>query len=113
MSALIYCPFPDSDAAETVASRLLDEKLVACANMGGPVRSLFEFGGERGEGEEFAVLFKTHASLLEKAVIRLEQLHPYDCPAVLGWVCEMTGPATRDWLGALVGADAADGDREA
>ena len=108
MSALIYCPFPDAGSAREVGAQLLDEGLIGCLNMGGPIRSLFAWGGERGEGEECAALFKTDARLLEKTIARLEELHPYDAPGVLGWPC-VAGKATGEWLGALIRAPEVDG----
>lgn len=102
MTALIWCPFPDEDAAATVAAQLLDEKLIACANPLGPIHALYEWGGVRGEARETGVLFKTDASLLDAAVARVAALHPYETPAVLGWRCDAAAPATAEWLGALV-----------
>ncbi len=103
MGALIWCPFPDEDSAARAATTLLDEKLIACANLLGPVRALYEWNGERGDAREVGVLFKTDARLLDKAVARIAELHPYDSPAVLGWRCDAAAPATTQWLGALVG----------
>ena len=101
MTALIWCPFPDRGSATKVASALLDDRLIGCANILGPMQSLFEWDGERGESEEFGVLFKTDGTMLDDAVQRLEQLHPYDAPAVMGWRCDAAGAATADWLGGL------------
>ena len=106
MSALIYTVFASRDDAREVASQLLDERLVACANVIGQVEALFEWDGERGEGEEIAVLFKTHADRLDEAVARLEALHPYDTPAILGWQADAAGAATAGWLGGLASRDA-------
>lgn len=100
MSAVIWCPFPDEESARAIASTLLDEKLIGCANLLGPMTSLFEWDEERGEGREAGVLFKTDDSLLESAMARLEELHPYDTPAILGWPC-IASAGTREWLGAL------------
>jgi periplasmic divalent cation tolerance protein len=102
MSALIWCPFPDEDSAAEAATQLLDEKLIACANILPPMRSLYEWNGERGEARETGVLFKTDAALLDAAVARVAALHPYDEPAVLGWRCDGSAPATAKWLGALI-----------
>lgn len=99
MSALIWCPFADAETAKAVASTLLDENLIACANMLPGVESLFVWNGERGEGMECGVLFKTHADLLGRAVERIEQLHPYDSPAIMGWRCDSVGASTAGWLG--------------
>ena len=101
MSALIYAPFPDRDAARVVARQLLDDKLIACANLLGEVEALYEWEGARGEGREIAVLFKTDAALLDRAVARIETLHPYETPAVLGWKCDAPGHATAAWVGGL------------
>jgi periplasmic divalent cation tolerance protein len=101
MTALIWCPFPDEESAARVATELLDEKLVACANILGPMRSLYDWNGERGDAREVPALFKTDAGLLDAAVARIAELHPYDTPAVLGWRCDAASPATAAWLGAL------------
>ncbi|WP_338466959.1 divalent-cation tolerance protein CutA [Novosphingobium sp. ZN18A2] len=97
-AALVWCPFADVQSAETAASTLLDEGLIACANIMPPMRSLYRWNGERGEGTETGVLFKTCAHLLERAVARLEAIHPYDAPAITGWRCDAAGAATRGWL---------------
>ena len=103
MSALIYTVFASRDDARPVATRLLDERLIACANVIGRVEALFEWDGERGSGKEIAVLFKTHADRLDPAVARLESLHPYDTPAILGWRADTSGKATVRWLSGLLG----------
>ena len=101
--ALIWCPFADEDSAAEAAAVLLDEKLIACANVLPAMRSLYCWNGERGEGRECGVLFKTDAALLDAACERLAQVHPYDQPAILGWRCDATTPGTAAWLGALAG----------
>ena len=110
MSALVYCPFPDFETAREVGQKLLDEKLIGCINIGGAITSLFDWAGERGEGKECAALLKTHASLLDKAMARLEVLHPYEAPAILGWPC-IAGKATAGWLAGLDG-DQPDGNEQ-
>ncbi|WP_230279539.1 divalent-cation tolerance protein CutA [Croceicoccus sp. Ery15] len=99
-AALIWCPFADEDSASAIAGQLLDERLIACANLL-PVRSLYIWNGERGEGRECAALFKTRADLLDRAVARLESLHPYDTPAISGWSCDATGTSMREWLATI------------
>lgn len=105
MSALIWCPFADEASAEAAANRLLDEALVACANILPPMRSLHVWRGERRETREVGVLFKTDAALLERAIARLAEIHPYETPAVLGWRADAAAAATSDWLHSLVQGD--------
>ena len=101
-AALIWAPFASEEAAAEVAGQLLDEGLVACANILPGVRSLYVWRGERGEARECGALFTTEASLLERAVARLAALHPYETPAIVGWRADAAAPATAAWLGELV-----------
>ena len=98
MSALIWCPSADEASAAQVASQLLDERLIACANILAPMRSLYTWQGQRGEAAEVAVLFKTDATALDRATARLAELHPYDTPAVLGWRVDTAAKPTAEWL---------------
>jgi len=100
-AALIWCPFPDAVRAEAAISALLDEGLVACGNMLPGMVSLYVWQGERHRDSEVGVLLKTHADRLDGAIARLNALHPYDAPAILGWRCDAAAPATLAWLGAL------------
>jgi periplasmic divalent cation tolerance protein len=101
MAGLVYAPFPDRASARAVAATLLDENLIGCANLLGAVEALFDWQGERGEAQEIGVLFKTDAALLEQVIARIEVLHPYAAPAVLGWKCDAAASETAAWLGAL------------
>jgi periplasmic divalent cation tolerance protein len=100
-AALIWSPFESEDAAASAASQLLDEGLIACANILPGVRSLYVWQGERGEARECGALFKTEANLLDKAIARLAAIHPYETPAIAGWRADATAPATAAWLGEL------------
>lgn len=99
---LIWSTFPDAASAEVVAATLLDESLIACANILPEMRSLYGWHGERGEGRETGVLFKTDAALFARAIARIDALHPYDTPAIVAWRCDAAHPATAAWLAGLV-----------
>lgn len=101
--ALCWCPFPDVASAEAAAATLLDEGLIACANIVPGLRTLYAWNGERGGGSEAGALLKTNESLIKKLVARLAELRPYDEPAILGWPCDFTTPGTAAWLGGLTG----------
>jgi periplasmic divalent cation tolerance protein len=99
--ALVWCPFPDEASAQAAAEVLLDEGLIACANLLPAMTSIFVWQGQRQRERETGALMKTNAELLAKAIARLAALHPYDTPAILGWRCDEAAPATLAWLGAL------------
>jgi periplasmic divalent cation tolerance protein len=99
--ALIWCPFPDAATAAATATTLLEERLIACANIVPTMLSLFEWNGERGEASEAGALLKTDVALLERAVARLAEEHPYEEPAIIAWHADAATPGTAAWLGAL------------
>jgi periplasmic divalent cation tolerance protein len=101
-AALIWCPCPDAEAAQRLAEILLGEKLIACANIIPEITSVFEWNGKANAEAETAMLLKTSATLLEKATARLGECHPYDTPAVIGWVCDTAHPETLNWLGGVL-----------
>ncbi|MXO91449.1 divalent-cation tolerance protein CutA [Pontixanthobacter aquaemixtae] len=103
MSALIWTVFADKQQAAEISGKLVEEKLVACANMMDGVTSLFLWQGTVDTANEVGVLFKTDGTLLNKAVARLEALHPYNTPAILGWKCDASAGATAAWLKDLTG----------
>ena len=98
---LVWCPFGDESEARDVAGKLLDERLVACANIIPGMISLYSWQGERGEAHEVGVLFKTHSSCREELLTRLVRLHSYESPAIMVWSVAVAPQATADWLGSL------------
>ena len=102
-AALVYSPLPDAETARAIAGKLLDEGLIACANILGPVESVFLWEGRRDSANEVAVLFKTSAAAIERTVIRLGELHPYETPAIVANVCSHGHPDTLAWLAEQTG----------
>ena len=97
-AALVWCPFPDTETARTIAGTLLEEKLIACANILPKIESVFEWKGEVSSDTESAVLFKTTAEHLDPLTKRIEELHPYETPAIVGWLVDKIPPQTLQWL---------------
>lgn len=106
---LVWCPFPNEAEARQVAGTLLDERLVACANLVGPMASLFRWDGVVQEAAEMGVLFKTHPRVQARMAARLAQLHSYTSPAIMIWEAQAFPPATASWLADLGGSAPATG----
>lgn len=102
-AALIWCPFPDSDSAREVASLLVEEKLIACGNIIPAVESVFRWKGAVETAQEAGLLCKTDTVRLQNAIARLEALHPYETPAIMGWPVDAAPPATLGWLAEQLG----------
>ncbi len=97
-AALVWSPFDTTDNAMAVAGTLLEEGLIACANIVPHVQSFFRYEGKVQSCAEVGVLLKTRADVLDVLTARLAELHPYDTPAICGWIADSAPPETLDWL---------------
>ncbi|ANU06784.1 Divalent-cation tolerance protein CutA [Paraurantiacibacter namhicola] len=84
-----------------LADGLLAEGLIACANILPGAESRFVWQGEVHASSEAILVLKTTCSRLDDAIARLTALHPYDTPAVSGWLADASAQVTLDWLSAI------------
>jgi periplasmic divalent cation tolerance protein len=94
----VYATFADAEEAARISRILIEERLAACANMLGPVRSIYRWEGEIQDGTEVAALFKTVAGQAEALIARLAALHSYDVPAAVVWPICAALTAYADWV---------------
>ncbi len=92
--------------AENIARTLVEEQLAACANIIGPVRSIYRWEDKIEEANEFLVMLKTRANLYARLECRAKELHSYQVPEIvaltlaagsapyLDWVLSSTRPST-------------------
>jgi periplasmic divalent cation tolerance protein len=96
----------DRDQAENLAQTLLEERLVACINILGPLTSLYHWQGEITRDQEFLLIMKTTASREAALLSRVQELHPYDIPEVIVVPIETGTPSYLGWIAATVGEHA-------
>jgi periplasmic divalent cation tolerance protein len=96
--ALIYAVFPTAGEGHDVCRKLLEERLIACANRLPMVISHFRWEGEIEAKEEHPVIFKTSPAKAEAAMARIAALHRYEVPAVVQLLVGPALPAFADWV---------------
>ncbi len=69
--------------AKKIAQTLLEKRLIACANIYGPVESRFWWQGKIDEAKEFLVFMKSDQRLVDRLVEVVKQMHSYEVPEVL------------------------------
>jgi periplasmic divalent cation tolerance protein len=74
---------PSKIEAEKIAKTLLEERLIACANIIGPVQSLFWWQGKIDEAQEHLILMKTRKDLFSKLSEKVKALHSYQVPEII------------------------------
>ena len=96
----VYATFADAEEAGRIARALVEERLAACANILGPVRSIYRWEGKIEDATEVAALFKTRADGAEALIARLGAMHSYEVPAAVVWPIAHALPAYADWVAA-------------
>ncbi len=82
MFALLYVTYPDERTARELSRRLLEKKMVACANIF-PIQSAYWWeGAVQSEGEWVSIL-KTTLEVWPEVEKELLEIHPYDTPCIL------------------------------
>jgi periplasmic divalent cation tolerance protein len=94
----VYATFADADEAARIAGTLVEERLAACANILGPIRSIYRWEGRTEDGTEVAALFKTRGDAAEALVARLAELHSYEVPAAVVWPIDHAGQSYAQWV---------------
>jgi periplasmic divalent cation tolerance protein len=84
--------------AERLASTLLESRLAACVQVGGPLVSRYWWKERLETGEEWFCLIKTRRSLYAEVEQRLRAAHPYETPEIIAVPIVEGSGAYLAWL---------------
>ena len=87
-----------ADQAAGIGRTLVEERLAACANVVGPIRSIYRWQGEVEDAAEHLLLLKVRAADVPAVDRRVRALHSYDVPEVLALPVAAGGAAYLAWL---------------
>lgn len=73
----------NKEEAETIAQRLLEARLIACANIVGSVQSRFLWLGKIDVVEEYLVLMKSRKGLFKRLSETVTALHSNEVPEII------------------------------
>jgi len=77
---------------------LVEERLAACANVIGPMRSIYRWQGALEDAEEYLVLLKARGADVAAVEARVQALHSYDVPEVLALPVTAGSASYLAWL---------------
>lgn len=83
--------------AEKLARTLLEERLIACANLLPGVTSLYWWEGKVERGAETLLVMKTPRSHVRRLFKRLRELHSYSVPEFLTITPGESNPDYEQW----------------
>lgn len=89
------------EEAKKIAKSLLEDKLIACANIIDKVDSLYWWEDQIQEDSEVSIIAKTHKSRFDEINTKVKSLHSYSCPCVIALPITDANPDYAKWLKGL------------
>ena len=77
-----YITCENVDEAEKIARVLLNERLIACANIVDNISSLYRWKGKIEESNEALLIVKSESGRIDKIIEKVKKLHSYDVPSI-------------------------------
>jgi periplasmic divalent cation tolerance protein len=82
---LVVTTLTEREAAETLAAELVQKRLAACAQVEGPLHSVYWWQQQLETATEWKCSFKTPARLYRQLEARIREHHPYDTPEIIAF----------------------------
>ncbi len=100
--SIFYIPCSNEPEASMISRQLLEEQLIACGNIIGPVRSFFRWEGQIQESMEVILILKTRVECSENLQQRIKELHSYSCPCILELSPHSINQPYLEWIRSVV-----------
>lgn len=89
--------------AESLARRVVEEKLAVCVQILPGVTSIYFWEGEIQKDEEYLLLIKTVPEKYDELEAHIRENHSYEVPEIVAIESANVSPKYREWLEGYVG----------
>lgn len=94
---VVYIACKDEEQAKKISRKLLEKRLIACANIF-PVKSLYHWENKIQEDNEYIIIAKTATRLFEEIVNVVKDMHTYKIPLIEQWNVDAVDKDYLNWL---------------
>tara|TARA_R110002167_G_scaffold16096_2_gene63533 strand:- start:76 stop:399 length:324 start_codon:yes stop_codon:yes gene_type:complete len=102
---LLYVTCAHHQEALRIARVLVEERLVACANIMAPHTAVYRWAEQVRDEPEVAMLLKTQADMTARVSERIKSLHSYSVPCMVALPIQGGNPDFLTWVGQEVVGD--------
>ena len=103
MHIVILITAKDKVEAKAISDKLLQDKLIACANIVDGVESIFWWQGKVDEAKEVFLILKSRRDKFEKIIQTVKSVHSYEVPEILALPVLEGNPDYLRWIDESVG----------
>jgi len=83
MPIIVLVTTKNGREANKIATKLVEAKLIACANVIKGVHSIFRWKGKVDKANEALLIIKSKKSCFAKIVKAVKEVHSYDVPEII------------------------------
>lgn len=84
--------------AEKISQILLDKRLIACAQIDGPIHSIYRWEESIENAQEYRLSVKSTAERAARVMETIQANHPYEVAEITGHRLEYCSSEYQDWL---------------
>ena len=99
----VYAVFANLNEAERIGRLVVEERLAACVNVLGPIRSIYRWKDAIESADEIAAIFKTTLAQADLLITRIAGLHSYEVPCIATWPIDKILDSYAEWVEDSVG----------
>jgi periplasmic divalent cation tolerance protein len=88
----------DRIVIEKIGRNLVEKRLVACAQILGPIQSIYRWKGTLENADEWLLLMKSKASLYPAIEEEIRRQHPYELPEIIATSVDNGLAGYLDWV---------------
>ena len=103
---VVFVTAGSADEGARIGRTLVEERLAACVNVVGPIRSIYRWEGAVEEAQEWLLVVKARAADFAALEARVRALHSYAVPEVLALPVYGGAAAYLAWLDEATKRDA-------
>jgi periplasmic divalent cation tolerance protein len=86
------------DLMEKIGRYLVEQRLAACAQISGPIKSIYWWKDKLEETEEWVCLLKSTIGLYPRIEDAIRKIHPYEVPEIIVTGIERALPDYETWV---------------
>jgi periplasmic divalent cation tolerance protein len=96
---IVLTTVPEGDLGDTIARRLIDERIAACVNVCAPMTALYRWRGVVERESERQLVIKTTREHVPAVQACIAKLHSYELPEFMVLAVADGSAAYLDWVG--------------
>ena len=95
---VVFVTASSEEEGQKISHNLLQNKLVACANIVSGIKSMFWWQGKIDQSKEVLLILKTQKKLFSKVAKKVKSLHSYEVPEIIALPIVDGDEAYLKWL---------------